>query len=131
VYNPYYTLILQRLCDTAHSYKVTLQYCLWDFLRDLGERSVGGAEVVKNLRDDEDDSLGSGKKITERKMRNLARAYAWCVAKGYLTLVILKVSWHNFAGRQESTNESGSRSTLQCLSRSPGRFYASSLLNYS
>lgn len=59
----------------------------------MGETTVGGAEVIKNLKegDPEDDDFGDGKKVTERKMRNMAKAYAWWVAKACLTLVILKV----------------------------------------
>ncbi|KAJ3714199.1 hypothetical protein C8R42DRAFT_726684 [Lentinula raphanica] len=61
VYNPYYALVCQHLCTISHSYKITLQYCLWDFLRDLGETNVGGAE-----------------------------AFAWWIAKDSITLAVLK-----------------------------------------
>ncbi|KAF7970077.1 hypothetical protein HWV62_25056 [Athelia sp. TMB] len=86
-YNPYYTLIAQHLCRSSHSYKVTLQFCLWDFLRDLGETTVGGAEVIKNLK--EDDGFDT-KGITGARMRNVAQAYGWWVAKDCCTLAILK-----------------------------------------
>ncbi|KAJ2965203.1 hypothetical protein NUW54_g14197 [Trametes sanguinea] len=42
-YNPYYALVVQQLCRLSHSHKITLQFCLWDFLRDMGESTVGGA----------------------------------------------------------------------------------------
>jgi nucleolar MIF4G domain-containing protein 1 len=90
VYNPYYTIVCQHLCRTSHSYKITLQFCLWDFLRDLGEASVGGAEVLKNLKDN-----GEGfeaRDISSTKMRNVANAYAWWVAKDCVALSIFKVS---------------------------------------
>ncbi|KAG1719114.1 hypothetical protein EDB19DRAFT_1837032 [Suillus lakei] len=45
-YHPYYTLVCQHLTQRSHSYKITLQLCLWDFLRDVGETSVGGVEPV-------------------------------------------------------------------------------------
>ncbi|KAF7977509.1 hypothetical protein HWV62_3486 [Athelia sp. TMB] len=86
-YNPYYTLIAQHLCRSSHSYKVTLQFCLWDFLRDLGETTVGGAEVIKNLK--EDDGFDT-KGITGARMRNVAQAYGWWAAKDCCTLAILK-----------------------------------------
>lgn len=91
-YNPYYTFIFQHLCRSSHSYKVTLQFCLWDFLRDLGETNVGGAEVIKSFKDE--DGLGGGfgvKSVSAARLRNVALAYAWLVAKDAVTLAILKV----------------------------------------
>lgn len=87
-YNPYYTLIAQHLCRTSHSYKVTLQFCLWDFLRDLGETTVGGTEVLKNLKEDDGFDM---KNISGTRMRNVAKAYGWWIAKDCCTLAILKV----------------------------------------
>lgn len=82
-------LVCQHLCRHSHSYKITLQFCLWDFLRDLGEATVGGAEVVKNVRDDEDGF--DLRKISNSRMRNVAKAYAWWIAKDTVNLSILKV----------------------------------------
>jgi nucleolar MIF4G domain-containing protein 1 len=90
-YNPYYTLVAQHLCANSHSYKITLQFTLWDFLRDLGERSVGGAEVVKSLEESRGGDFGDEKTMTEYRIRNIARLYAWLLAKNRLTLAILKV----------------------------------------
>lgn len=90
VYNPYYTFVCQHLCRSSHSYKITLQFCLWDFLRDLGEVSVGGAEVLKNLKDNEEGS--EARDISSTKMRNVANAYAWWIAKDCVALSIFKVS---------------------------------------
>lgn len=87
-YNPYYTLVAQHLCRTSHSYRVTLQFCLWDFLRDLGETTVGGAEVIKNLKEDDEFNV---KNISAMRMGNVAKAYGWWVAKDCCTLAILKV----------------------------------------
>ncbi|KAI5833141.1 ARM repeat-containing protein [Schizophyllum commune Tattone D] len=91
-YNPYYALVGQHLCRQSHSYKITLQFCLWDFLRDLGETRVGGAEVVKNLGDTNDDSDDEerAKKISPARMRNVAKLYAWWIAKDATSLTILK-----------------------------------------
>ncbi|KAL1724376.1 armadillo-type protein [Schizophyllum commune] len=91
-YNPYYALVGQHLCRQSHSYKITLQFCLWDFLRDLGETRVGGAEVVKNLGDANDDSDDEerAKKISPARMRNVAWLYAWWIAKDATSLTILK-----------------------------------------
>jgi nucleolar MIF4G domain-containing protein 1 len=88
VYNPYYTFVCQHLCRTSHSYKITLQFCLWDFLRDLGEASVGGAEVLKHLSDNGDGS--DVRDISSTKMHNVANAYAWWVAKDCVSLSIFK-----------------------------------------
>ncbi|KAH9903026.1 MIF4G-domain-containing protein [Cubamyces lactineus] len=88
-YNPYYALVVQQLCRLSHSHKITLQFCLWDFLRDMGESTVGGAEILKNLS--EDDRAGFNvKSISTTRMRNVARAYGWWLAKDACTLAILK-----------------------------------------
>ncbi|KAG5635726.1 hypothetical protein H0H81_010304 [Sphagnurus paluster] len=86
-YNPYYTLVCQHLCRTSHSYKITLQFCLWDFFRDLGETSVGGAELVKNLKEDDGFDV---KNISTTRIHNVAKAYGWWIAKDCVTLTILK-----------------------------------------
>jgi len=87
-YNPYYTLICQQLCHTSHSYKITLQFSLWDFLRDLGEKNVGGGAVVRNIKEDDDFDL---KNISDTRLQNIAKAYAWWIAKDSVTLAVLKV----------------------------------------
>ncbi|THV07360.1 hypothetical protein K435DRAFT_833689 [Dendrothele bispora CBS 962.96] len=89
-YNPYYTLVCQHLCGLSHSYKITLQYCLWDFLRSLGESKVGGIEVIKNLKDGGGDVGFDVKSISSTRMRNVAKAYAWWIAKDCVTLAVLK-----------------------------------------
>ncbi|KAJ3793002.1 hypothetical protein GGU11DRAFT_818847 [Lentinula aff. detonsa] len=89
VYNPYYTLVCQHLCTISHSYKVTLQYCLWDFFRDLGETNVGGAEVIKGLQGGGGETFRV-ESISPTRMKNLAEAYAWWIAKDSVTLAVLK-----------------------------------------
>ncbi|KAF8638284.1 hypothetical protein AX17_002304 [Amanita inopinata Kibby_2008] len=89
-YNPYYTLVCQHLCRTSHSYRITLQYCLWDFLRDLGESGIGGIEVVKNMKGDGDGDHLSTKTVSKIYLSNIAKAYGWWIAKGSVTLTILK-----------------------------------------
>jgi len=87
-YNPYYTLVCQQLCHNSHSYKITLQFSLWDFLRDLGETTVGGAAVIKNIKEDDGFDV---KTISQTRLQNVAKAYAWWIAKDCVTLLILKV----------------------------------------
>ncbi|KAH0585267.1 hypothetical protein H2248_008510 [Termitomyces sp. 'cryptogamus'] len=99
-YNPYYTLVCQQLCRTSHSYKITLQFSLWDFLRDLGEISVGGTELIKNLKDDDGFDL---KTVSPTRMRNVARAYGWWIAKDCVTLSILKPV--DFTSLKKTTRE--------------------------
>jgi len=89
-YNPYYTLVCQELCRFSHSYKITLQFCLWDFLRELGENSVGGAELLK--RQEELGFSSQVKSISHYRLKNVARAYSWWVAKDCCSLTIFKVS---------------------------------------
>jgi MA3 domain len=88
-YNPYYAFVCQHLCRASHSYKITLQFCLWDFLRDLGEASIGGVEVLKNLKGNGEDS--NLKIMSSIRMHNVANAYAWWVAKDCVTLSVFKV----------------------------------------
>lgn len=72
----------------SHSHKITLQFCLWDFLRDMGETNVGGAEIIKNLGEDAGFDV---KSISSTRIKNIARAYGWWIAKDCCTLAILKV----------------------------------------
>ena len=58
-------------------------------MRDLGETNVGGAEIIKNLKDD--DVGFDVKSISSTRMSNLARAFGWWIAKDCVTLAILKV----------------------------------------
>ena len=89
MYNPYYTLVCRELCRTSHSYKITLQFCLWDFLRELGEKNVGGIELLK--RQEELGFPSQGKAISHYRLKNTARAYSWWVAKDCCSLPIFKV----------------------------------------
>ncbi|KAL5503947.1 SGD1 [Sanghuangporus vaninii] len=86
-YNPYYTLISAHLCKQSHSHRVTLQYCFWDFLRGLGETHVGGAEMA---RDDQDEDAFELDRVSSTRMSNVARAYAWLVAKDCVAITIFK-----------------------------------------
>jgi len=88
-YNPYYTLIGQNLCRQSHSHRVTLQYCLWDFLRSLGESGVGGAEMVdENHEGAETDFMLDH--ISGTRVTNIAKAYAWWIAKDSVAITVLK-----------------------------------------
>ncbi|GAA5963013.1 hypothetical protein JCM8115_002588 [Rhodotorula mucilaginosa] len=100
VYNPYYTLVAHRLCTKSHSFQITLQYLLWDFFRDLGEKSVGGEELVKSMQDSRDG--GAGSSVSTRRLANLAKLYAWCISKDALSITILKPV--PFASMQEQTS---------------------------
>ena len=73
-YNPYYTLVLHHLCAMSYSHRFTLQYALWDFLRNI---------------DGED-------KQPKHKIENTAKALAYIVARGTMDLTIFKVClWQN------------------------------------
>ncbi|KZT53500.1 ARM repeat-containing protein [Calocera cornea HHB12733] len=88
-YNPFYALVAQELCKASHSHKVTLQFCLWDFLRELGETDVGGAEIIKSARDRE-EVVGFDVSATKSRIQNLAKAFAWLVAKSASNLMIFR-----------------------------------------
>ncbi|KAG8770687.1 suppressor of glycerol defect [Ceratobasidium sp. 428] len=82
-YNPFYTLVAHHLCQKSHSHRITLQYCLWDFLRSLGETQVGGAAISRDFDTSGDD-------VSDSTMTNYAKAYAWWLARGSVALTIFK-----------------------------------------
>lgn len=62
---------------------------MWDFLRDLGETNVGGAAVIKSIRDDNTNfDLQS---ISQTRILNVAKAYGWWISKDSVSLLLLKV----------------------------------------
>ncbi|EST08622.1 Initiation factor eIF-4 gamma, MA3 [Kalmanozyma brasiliensis GHG001] len=85
-YNPYYTLIGQEICRNDHGMRVTLQYCLWDFLRELGQSDVGGEKFAAAHFGD----ASADKTVDPRRVGNLARAYAWWMTHDCLSLQSLK-----------------------------------------
>ena len=56
----------------------------------MGEATVGGAEVIKNTKND--NAVFDLKKITGSRIRNVAKAFAWWIAKDVLNMSILKVT---------------------------------------
>lgn len=96
-YNPYYVLVGQHLAHDHPGMRVTMQFALWDYFREIGERRVGGAKMVA---DDDDDALDSAAVAASeqaladaestRKLVHLARAYAYWFARGGLSLSALK-----------------------------------------
>jgi nucleolar MIF4G domain-containing protein 1 len=56
---------------------------------------VGGMEVVKNVKT---DNWSSSQKISASRMDNVAKAYAWWIAKDCSSLTILKVGFFNWSG---------------------------------
>ena len=81
--------LLSQFDKAAHSYAVTLQYRLWDLFRDLGETDVGGTKKLESA-----DAGDGENKVSKRKADNLARAYGWWIAKGVLSITVLKVRKH-------------------------------------
>jgi nucleolar MIF4G domain-containing protein 1 len=92
VYNPYYTLVGQRLSQHDHSFKITFQYALWDFLREMGATDVGGMEKVRDgqVVGLEDGVDASGKKVPLRRIVNLSKMYGFLITSQDLSLVMLK-----------------------------------------
>ncbi|OAV88950.1 hypothetical protein PTTG_04727 [Puccinia triticina 1-1 BBBD Race 1] len=87
-YNPYYTMIGQKLASESRSIQITMQYLLWDFFRELGEKEVGGQEMLKSMTLEQDSS--DGHSVDLKKLRYLAWAYGWWIAKGSLPITVLK-----------------------------------------
>ncbi|WVW82576.1 hypothetical protein I302_104587 [Kwoniella bestiolae CBS 10118] len=77
-YNPYYTLILSNLCSNSYDHRFTLQYALWDFIREL---ESGSGSV---------DSTKSKKSKQKQRQENIAKAIAYVVGRGALDLTVFK-----------------------------------------
>ncbi|KAJ1943489.1 suppressor of glycerol defect [Linderina macrospora] len=92
-YNPFYTLVAFKLCSYHNSYRLTMQYALWDFLREMGETDVGG---LGRINSDE----GSETDVPLRRIVNVAKLYAWLVDKQVLSLLILKTVTFAKVGHQ-------------------------------
>ncbi|KAI9601771.1 hypothetical protein KEM48_001056 [Puccinia striiformis f. sp. tritici PST-130] len=73
-YNPYYTMIGQKLASESRSIQITMQFLLWDFFRELD-----GAQ---------NDNHGGSMDL--KKLQHLAWAYGWWIAKGSLAITVLK-----------------------------------------
>lgn len=78
-YNPYYTLISQKLCGDR-KLKMAFQFSLWDLFKRMGE----GDDENEGPDEEDDDQL------TMRYIVNLAKMYAHLIANGCLTISILK-----------------------------------------
>ncbi|KAJ2388274.1 suppressor of glycerol defect, partial [Coemansia sp. RSA 2603] len=94
VFNPYYALVGLRLCAHHASYRLTLQYALWDFLRELGEADVGGMSHVAEAQPT------AALDVPLRRVVNLAKLYAWLVGRQGLSLAVLKTLTFARVGRQ-------------------------------
>lgn len=96
-YNPYYVVLASRLAIDDIGTRFTLQYCLWDFMRELGEKEVGGRSIVEREDEEEhldrfgDDEDSSSSQLTSHRIANIARAYGWWFAKSALSLSATKV----------------------------------------
>lgn len=91
-YNPYYALIGMQIGRDDKSMKITMQFCLWDYLREIGETGVGGKSVTKSSEPDFDNEANESEELRRVKMWNIARTYSWWIAKDALSLNILRVS---------------------------------------
>lgn len=89
-FNPYYVLIGQQLAQAQPGMRVTLQYVLWDYFRELGEARVGGAHVVQDDEEGVVDESLLDDPARMRKLVHLARAYGYWVATDSLSLSVLK-----------------------------------------
>lgn len=89
-FNPYYALVGQQLAIDDGGAKFTMQYCLWDFLRSLGQKECGGKSFSVDDDEEGDGFDDDGQEQSSTKVENVARAYAWWFAKGSISLYVLK-----------------------------------------
>ncbi|WFD42655.1 suppressor of glycerol defect [Malassezia psittaci] len=88
LYNPYYVLIGQQLAEDIPSMRITMQYVLWDYLREIGEAHVGGEKITGHL--DESQYLGTTSSAGQNKLTHLSQAYGTWIGHGALSLMILR-----------------------------------------
>lgn len=93
-FNPYYVIVGGRLAEEDPvGTRITMQYCLWDYLRALGERNVGGKSILDRNAEDEDDALEDDLVVSSKDrmtIANVARCFAWWMAKSDLGLEVLR-----------------------------------------
>ena len=77
-YNPYYALVSRKFTDSNMSYKITFQYALWDFFKELEEEEKSHDKESRTLL---------------RRIANCAKFYGYLLSTGALGLSILKVSF--------------------------------------
>ncbi|WFC98567.1 suppressor of glycerol defect [Malassezia yamatoensis] len=88
LYNPYYVLIGQQLAEDLPAMRITMQYVLWDYLREIGEAHVGGEKITSNL--DESQYIGTASSAGQDKLNHLSQAYGTWIGHGALSLMILR-----------------------------------------
>ena len=77
-YNPYYAHLSQKLCSLRHGFKITFQYALWDFFKQIEESPA-------------------------QKIKNTARLLAFLLVSEALGVVIFKaVDFHQLSSKAAS-----------------------------
>ncbi|ORZ30552.1 armadillo-type protein [Catenaria anguillulae PL171] len=80
-FNAYYAVLVQHLCSVKHAHKITLQYTLWDYLKD----EAGSAPEVLS---------GAGSKEAakySRKLAIMAKLVAHLVRTGAVPMAVLRI----------------------------------------
>ncbi|KAJ1981267.1 suppressor of glycerol defect [Dimargaris verticillata] len=99
VYNPYYAVVAEKLCQFHRRFKVTFRFTLWDFLRQVGgiqdENTVAGAPdtLVGMDRGSDGEYSSHGAGLGEKPVFhivNYARFYAHLICQQALSLAVLK-----------------------------------------
>lgn len=83
-YNPFYTHIAKGLSE-RHGMRISLQFCLWDFLRDCGEDEVG---QIGQHRDEENEHNNGAPNV--RKIINLGKFFGTLLGMQVLPITVLK-----------------------------------------
>ena len=82
-YNPYYTLVVKRLCNTDKKMIMSFQFGLWNFFRRIGER--GDLD-----NSDADDGKGAEDEVKLEELVNFAKMYGTLIGDGSLPIGVLK-----------------------------------------
>ncbi|ODQ62403.1 hypothetical protein WICANDRAFT_25600, partial [Wickerhamomyces anomalus NRRL Y-366-8] len=88
VSNPYYSFLANKLCS-SHSLRKTLQFCFWDFIRELegDEDDQDDEDYFKNLNS---DLVGEDDDFQLQRVVNVGKFFGYLVAEGTLPLHSLK-----------------------------------------
>ena len=90
-YNPFYAYLAGRLCEYHDKYKFTLQLTYWDIFKLLDEEGAGFASPAVPKKGGAGAAGRGAVSPQHHRAVNLAKTLCHLIAKGWLSLSVLKV----------------------------------------